>query len=54
MAINLARFVGKQRLTLGVVQRNGIVPLSRDYPTTVALIEQGGEDWRAPAARWWR
>ena len=46
MAINLARFATDSGPRWGVVQRNGIVPLSGDYPTTAALIEQGEEDWR--------
>jgi 2-keto-4-pentenoate hydratase/2-oxohepta-3-ene-1,7-dioic acid hydratase in catechol pathway len=41
MAINLARFPTDSGPRWGVVQRNGIVPLSGDYPTTAALIEQG-------------
>ena len=47
MAINLARFATDSGPRWGVVQRNGIVPLSGDYPTTAALIEQGEEDWRS-------
>jgi Domain of unknown function (DUF2437) len=47
MAINLARFATDSGPRWGVVQRNGIVPLSCDYPTTAALIEQGEENWRS-------
>ena len=47
MAINLARFATDSGPRWGVVQRNGIVPLSGDYPTTAALIEQGEEDWHS-------
>ena len=47
MAINLARFATDSGPRWGVVQRNGIVPMSGDYPTTAALIEQGEEDWRS-------
>ena len=50
MAINLARFAANSGPRWGVVQRNGIVPLSGDYPTTAALIEQGEEDWRSASS----
>jgi Domain of unknown function (DUF2437) len=54
MAINLARFATDSSPRWGVVQRNGIVPLSGDYPTTAALIEQGEEDWRSASRARWR
>ena len=47
MAVNIARFDMDSGPRWGVVQRNGIVPLSGDYPTTAALIEHGEDDWRS-------
>ena len=47
MAVNIARFGMDSGPRWGVVQRNGIIPLSGDYPTTAALIEHGEDDWRS-------
>ncbi len=46
MAVNLARYETERGPRWGVVQRNGVVLLSGDYPTTAALIEHGEDDWR--------
>jgi 2-keto-4-pentenoate hydratase/2-oxohepta-3-ene-1,7-dioic acid hydratase in catechol pathway len=46
MAINLARYDTEHGPRWAVVGRNGVVPLSGDYPTTAALIEHGEDDWR--------
>ena len=51
MAVNIARFDMDSGPRWGVVQRNGMVPLSGDYPTTAALIEHGEDDWRSASAR---
>jgi 2-keto-4-pentenoate hydratase/2-oxohepta-3-ene-1,7-dioic acid hydratase in catechol pathway len=47
MAVNIARFGMDSGPRWGVVQRNGIIPLSGDYPTTASLIEHGEDDWRS-------
>ena len=47
MAVNIARFAMESGPHWGVVQGNGIVPLSGDYPTTAALIAHGEHDWRS-------
>src|SRR5208283_2332734 len=46
MAVNLARYDTEHGPRWAVVQRNGIVSLSGEYPTTAALIEHGEDDWR--------
>ena len=51
MATNLARFEAGNEPRWGVVTGTEIAPLSGDYPTTAALIEQGEADWRTAPAR---
>ncbi len=54
MAVNIARLAMDSGPRWAVVRQNGVVPLSGDYPTTAALIQDGEADWqrasRAPAA----
>jgi 2-keto-4-pentenoate hydratase/2-oxohepta-3-ene-1,7-dioic acid hydratase in catechol pathway len=45
MATNLVRFEAGNGPRWGVVTGAEIAPLSGDYPTTAALIEQGEADW---------
>jgi 2-keto-4-pentenoate hydratase/2-oxohepta-3-ene-1,7-dioic acid hydratase in catechol pathway len=45
MAVNIARLAMDGGTCWAVVQANGIVPLSGNYPTTAALIEHGADDW---------
>ena len=47
MATNLVRFDMSGAARWGVVSGSGVSPLAGDYPTTAALIERGGADWRA-------
>ena len=47
MATNLLRFETGGQPRWGVVLGTQIAPLSGDYATTAALIEQGEMDWRA-------
>jgi len=47
MATNLVRFDIGGAARWGVVSGSGVSPLAGDYPTTAALIERGGADWRA-------
>ena len=47
MATNLVRFDAGSGARWGVVTGTEIAPLSGDYPTTAALIEQGEAEWRA-------
>lgn len=51
MATNLARFEAGNGPRWGVVTGAEIAPLTGDYPTTAALIEQGEADWRAAPSR---
>ena len=51
MATNLVRFEAGNGPRWGVVTGAEIAPLSDDYPTTAALIEQGEADWRAARSR---
>jgi len=47
MATNLIHYAQGDRAHWGVALQGGIVPLSGTYPTTRALIEDGGADWAA-------
>ena len=51
VATNLVRFEAGNGPRWGVVTGAEIAPLSDDYPTTAALIEQGEADWRAACSR---
>lgn len=51
MAVNLVRFETGNGPRWGVAMGSEIAPLSGDYPTTAALIEQGEADWREARAR---
>ena len=51
MATNLAHFEAGDGPRWGVVTGADIAPLSGDYPTTAALIEQGEADWREARGR---
>ena len=50
MAINLARLVSRAEPRWGIVRGGELIPLSGNYPTTAALIEQGENDWRSARA----
>ena len=47
MATNLVRFDMNGATRWGVVLKSGVSPLTKDYPTTAALIERGKDDWLA-------
>ena len=51
MATNLVRFEAGDGPSWGVVTGAEIAPLTGEYPTTAALIEQGEADWRAARSR---
>ncbi|MGP0094276.1 MAG: fumarylacetoacetate hydrolase family protein [Xanthobacteraceae bacterium] len=51
MAVNLARLDTDGGPHWAVVQRDKIVSLSGDYPTTAVLIEHGEDDWRSASRR---
>src|SRR4029077_6492401 len=45
LATNLVRFDMDDATRWGVVLKSGVSPLTKDYPTTAALIERGKDDW---------
>ena len=47
LATNLVRFDMNGSTRWGVVLKSGVSPLTKDYPTTAALIERGKDDWLA-------
>src|SRR5271168_5101816 len=51
MATNLVRYELDGAPHWGVASASGIAPLDGTYPTTAALIEHGGADWRGASAR---
>ena len=51
MATNLVRFEAGDGPSWGVVTGAEIAPLTDEYPTTAALIEQGEADWREARSR---
>ena len=51
MATNLVRFEAGDGPCWGVVTGAEIAPLTDEYPTTAALIEQGEADWREARSR---
>ena len=51
MATSLVRFEAGDGPRWGMVTGAAIAPLSGDYPTTAALIEQGEADWREARGR---
>jgi 2-keto-4-pentenoate hydratase/2-oxohepta-3-ene-1,7-dioic acid hydratase in catechol pathway len=51
VATNLVRFDAGSGPRWGVIAGAEISPLSGDYPTTAALIEQGEADWRGAPGR---
>jgi hypothetical protein len=51
VATNLVRFEAGDGPSWGVVTGTEIAPLTGEYPTTAALIDQGEADWREARSR---